>query len=97
MPVAEGYPGSRAWKDAEETRALAAILKSLMGRPPVWSSTEDQRWAATLREFTPETRGIIGRVADLLGPAGKEALREMVEGIRDDTREQAYDYDRDDI
>lgn len=90
MPVASGYPGSDAWKDkekarerADEYKVLGAIIRSLFGSVP--EPGKDTYWERILMGFEPETRRLIGRVADLLGPAGKEALQALVEAVKDDT------------
>lgn len=97
MPVARGYPGSDAWRRKEEGKAraeeyelLGRVVESLFGHRPDSLHVEN-RWIALLSEFTPETRRIVGRVADLLGPAGKEALQALIEGVRDDTEERIRD------
>lgn len=89
------YRASDEYIEAEAAaKLMEAALKALGLGPKSGSSiAEVSRWEHLLEEFTPETQGVIRRVADLLGPAGKEALQVLIEGVRDDTIERQPYYD----
>lgn len=65
-----------------EKTLSGALVEALFGKAKI-----DSEFDITLRELQPETKRLVLRVYDLIGPAGKEGFERMIVEVFNEARE----------